>query len=245
MLEAAVHPPLLCLTLDIDWAHDSVVADTLAIIAEAGVAATWFVTHATSVLADIRATPGQELGLHPNFNPLLEGADGSAKDTLQKIHAVVPEARSVRSHSLTRSSRLAAMFREQGMTHESNYFVPPCAGERIAPWRDFTGLLQVPIRWEDDVRLLDPTIGEPSHHLGKLLPLTVDFHPIHVFLNTTTMTEYNDAKPFSRDPVSLLARRRAAGSGGSRDRLIALLASARRSNVATGCLGQLCSPCGS
>jgi hypothetical protein len=229
----------LCLTLDIDWAHDEVIADSLALVAESSVAATWFVTHATPVLADIRATPRHELGLHPNFNPLLDGANGDVGDILKRIRDIVPEATSVRSHSLTRSSRLAVRFREHGMTHESNYFLPPSAGERITPWRDFSGLLQVPIRWEDDVRLLDPTIGEPSAHLGRLAPLTVDFHPIHVFLNTVTIADYEAARPYSRDPAALLERRRPSGSGGSRDRLVALLALAADAGTETVCLAEL------
>lgn len=228
----------LCLTIDIDWAHDEVIADTLTLIAEAGVAATWFVTHATPVLADIRATPRQELGLHPNFNPLLDGTPGSARDKLLQLHDIVPEAVSVRSHSLVRSSRLSVIFREFGMTHESNYFVPPSAGHKIHPWTDFTGILQVPIRWEDDVRLLDPTIGEPSAHLGKITPLTVDFHPIHVFLNTNSIAAYEHSRPAAHDVVALREQRRKLGSGGSRDRLLNLLATARQGAVST-CMRQL------
>lgn len=229
----------LCLTVDIDWAHDEVITDTLALIIEAGVSATWFVTHATPVLADIRTAPQQELGLHPNFNPLLDGIPGHTRDTFLRLRDVVPDATSVRSHSLTRSSRLAALFHEQGMTHESNYFVPPVVGDLIKPWRDVSGLFQVPIRWEDDVRLLDPTIGEPAALLGRLRPFTVDFHPIHVYLNTTTIADYENARPFAQTPAKLLSLRRPAGSGGSRDRLLDLLAQASGSGAATCCLNAL------
>lgn len=228
----------LCLTIDIDWAHDIVIADTLSLIAEAGVAATWFVTHPTPVLADIRATPRQELGLHPNFNPLLDGAAGSAKETLLLLRDIVPEAVSVRSHSLVRSSRLSVLFRELGLTHESNYFLPPSAGPAIEPWLDFSGLVQVPIRWEDDVRLLDETIGEPVTHLGEIRPLTVDFHPIHLFLNTTCIAEYEQARAIAQDPAALRERRGVEGSGGSRDRFLALLEATRRGALST-CLHQL------
>lgn len=231
-------PATFCLTIDIDWAHDAVIADTLAIVAEAGVAATWFVTHATPVLADIRATPRQELGLHPNFNPLFDGTAGQARETLLRLRDIVPEATSIRSHSLVRSSRLSVLFRELGMTHESNYFLPPSSGGSIAPWTDFTGLIQVPIRWEDDVRLLDPTIGEPATHL-QIAPLTVDFHPIHLFLNTTTIAEYEDAKPVAQAPYALRKLRRPKGSGGSRDRLLTLIEAARRGGAANLRLGDL------
>nr|WP_052232322.1 hypothetical protein [Methylobacterium sp. ZNC0032] len=229
----------LCLTVDIDWAHDEVIADTLALVAEAEVAATWFVTHATPVLADIRRTSRQELGLHPNFNPMLDGAAGRARDTFLRIRDVVPDAVSVRSHSLTRSSRLATLFYEQGMTHESNYFLPPVTGAQIKPWRDVSGLFQVPIRWEDDVRLLDPAIGEPNAHLGKFQPFTVDFHPIHVYLNTVTIADYENARPFTHDPAKLLTLRRPAGCGGSRDRLLDLLALGDKLGSTTCCLSAM------
>jgi hypothetical protein len=229
----------LYLTIDIDWAHDTVIADTLALVASAGLAATWFVTHDTPVLADIRATPRQELGLHPNFNPLLEGSAGSARETLLRLCDVVPDATSIRSHSLVRSSRLSVLFREIGITHESNDFLPPSVGSSLSPWIDFTGLIRVPIRWEDDVRLLDPTIGEPAAHLGQVTPLTVDFHPIHLFLNTTSIAEYENARAVAQDPAALAERRRVRGSGGSRDRLLALLEAARNSGTTGDCLRTL------
>lgn len=221
----------LVLTIDIDWAHDAVIADLAEIVASHGVAATWFVTHPTPVLRDIAATPRQELGIHPNFNPLLEGAGkGDPAGIISRLREIVPDPSSVRSHSLTRSSRLASLFHAHGLTHESNYLLPPSLGEALRPWRDFFGLVQVPIRWEDDVRLLDASLGEPVEHHGRLSPLVVDFHPIHVFLNTTSIVEYKAARPDSQKPAALLARRRPAGSGGSRDRLLALLA--RASEVA-------------
>lgn len=229
----------LYLTIDIDWAHDAVIADTLALVADAGVAATWFVTHDTPVLADIRATPRQELGLHPNFNPLLEGTPGSARETLLRLRDLVPEATSIRSHSLVRSSRLSVLFHQLGMTHESNDFLPPSVGSSLSPWIDFSGLVRVPIRWEDDIRLLDPTIGEPVAHLGQITPLTVDFHPIHLFLNTTSITEYQNAKAVAQDPAALAERRRARGAGGSRDRLLALLEAVRHGGMTSDCLRTL------
>ncbi len=221
--------PSLVLTIDIDWAHDAVIADTLAIVAQSGVAATWFATHASALLQDIRSVPRQEVGMHPNFNPLLDGSgSGSASGIIGAMRAFLPDAVSIRSHSLTRSSRLATLFVNNGLTHESNHLLPPRLGN-VTPWRDFCGLVQVPIRWEDDVRLLDAALGEPAEHVGQVTPLVVDFHPIHVFLNTASIRDYEDARGHADDPAALLARRRPEGSGGSRDRLVALLACARAS----------------
>lgn len=58
-------------TFDIDWACDEVLSDTIDIIEAAGVSATFFVTHQTTLLERLRANSAIELGVHPNFNTLL------------------------------------------------------------------------------------------------------------------------------------------------------------------------------
>src|SRR5688572_22770431 len=68
------------LTIDIDWASDEVIADTAALVEEAGVAATWFVTHDTPQIGRLRANPLFELGIHPNFNFLLDGDGRNGAD---------------------------------------------------------------------------------------------------------------------------------------------------------------------
>lgn len=230
---------LFCLTVDIDWAHDAVIRDALELIEQYGAKATWFVTHSTALLDDIRSAGQHEFGLHPNFNPLLEGQSANSRDIVQELQQFVPEASTVRSHSQLRSSRLAITFREMGLTHESNYFLPPSTGTDVAAWRDFSGLIQVPIRWEDDVRLIDPSIGEPVDLIERLRLCVVDFHPIHIFLNSCTLDDYESARPDFQHPDRLLLRRRPIGSGGSRDRLIQLLEAVRTQNVPTCRLGSI------
>ena len=61
------------LTFDIDWVHDSLLAETIDLVEQARVKATWFVTHDTPLLDRLRANQKFELGIHPNFNFLLEG----------------------------------------------------------------------------------------------------------------------------------------------------------------------------
>jgi hypothetical protein len=63
----------LFLTLDIDWAHDEILAKTIDLLDRSGVQATWFVTHDTPLLERLCANPNYELGIHPNFNWLLAG----------------------------------------------------------------------------------------------------------------------------------------------------------------------------
>ena len=65
------------LTLDLDWACDGVLEDTIDLVEGEDVSATWFVTHDTPLLERIRSNPRFELGIHPNFNGLLGLGQGA------------------------------------------------------------------------------------------------------------------------------------------------------------------------
>lgn len=203
------------LTLDIDWAHDEVLAESIDRVEAAGVAATWFVTHDTPLLARLRANPAFELGIHPNFNPLLAGdtrAADSAEAVLRRLLALVPEARSVRSHSMTQSTGLLDMFRQAGLTHDCNHFVPHQAGIALRPWALWHGLTKVPYFWEDDLACAYGTALPPADSPALAGLQVYDFHPIHVFLNTEDLDRYERTRPLHRQPAELRAHRH-AGAG--------------------------------
>src|SRR5688572_12527282 len=141
------------LTFDVDWAHDEVVAASIDLVEEADVPATWFVTHDTPLLARLRANPLFEIGIHPNFLPLLNGDPGNganAEEILDRLLAIAPEAKSVRSHSLVQGGRLLELFRNKGLTHECNSFIPERSGIELKPWTDWFGIVRLPYFWEDD-----------------------------------------------------------------------------------------------
>jgi hypothetical protein len=221
------------LTFDLDWAHDDILKDTVALISEARVAATWFVTHATPVLDDIKALPGQELGIHPNFNPLLEGPNtlrSNSKGILKNLLEIVPEAQSIRSHSMTQSSQLLNLFQSGGLTHEVNHFIPHHTGITLKPWILWNHLVKVPYFWEDDVHVLYETID-----ISQKTPVEIalagdglkvfDFHPIHIFLNTESLDRYERTRSMHQNPKELI-KHRYKGLG-TRTHLIALLKLAR------------------
>jgi hypothetical protein len=177
------------LTFDIDWAHDGVLETAIALVEQADVHATWFVTHDTPLLARLRVNPKFELGLHPNFLPLLMRGDRSngatAEEVLDRLLAIVPEATSVRSHSLVQSGRLLELFRDKGLTHEASAFLPEASGMTLKPWTD----------WAGDFAELQARPGIRGF----------DFHPIHVFLNTDSLSRYESARADFRDPDRLRA----------------------------------------
>lgn len=217
------------LTFDLDWAHDAAIAATIDLVEAAGVAATWFVTHATPLLDRLRANRRFELGIHPNFNPLLSGTAPPSRDAgsvVAELMAIVPEATSVRSHSLVQGGRLLELFRAYGLTHEANAFVPAASGIALKPWTDWFAMVRVPYGWEDDFACAHPGGPEPNAMVSATAMTGFDFHPIHVFLNTDRLERYERARPAFADPVAL-SKHRNTERPGTADRLALLLECAR------------------
>lgn len=207
------------LTIDFDWAHDEVLSDTIDLVDQAAVHATWFVTHDTPVLERLRSNPKYELGIHPNFNWLLasDSRHGSdAREVIDRLRAVVPEARGVRSHSMAQSTNLLQAFADAGLSHDANHFIPASAGIPLRPWRLWNGMVRVPYHWEDDVSCVYHEKAMAAPGLSDAIRVNglrvFDFHPIHVFLNTESMERYERAREFHLVPEKL-RKQRNSGSG--------------------------------
>lgn len=198
------------LTFDLDWAHNDIVADCLELLVEAGCpSSTWFVTHETPMLEILRETPGVELGIHPNFRPMLDGSrhQADARDEIERLMRIVPDARAVRSHSVVTGSPLSAIYQEHGITHESNVYIPASSGIEVRPWFSPHGLVQAPFSWADDVSTYreEPEALQLARANRGLLIL--DFHPIHIFLNTESMERYELTREIHQSPEELVAHR--------------------------------------
>ena len=199
------------LTFDIDWASDEILAYTTDMVESAGVPATWFVTHPTPMIERWRRNPKFELGIHPNFNPLLQF--GPPREThaprkiIDELLTLVPEAKSVRSHSLTQSTPLLDTFAAAGLTHECNHLIPHHAQIALAPWKHWNKMLRVPFFWEDDVACLYQE-NVAMNELSERQSLKVfNFHPIHIALNTSSLDLYNRTRPVHNDWDALTKQR--------------------------------------
>jgi hypothetical protein len=201
------------LSLDTDWAHDDVLADSIDLIEDAGVAATWYITHDTPLLKRLRDNPMFELGIHPNFNLLLQGREKGgldAEEVIDRLLEIVPEAKSVRSHSLLQSERLMDMFAERGLKHVSNTYVPRSSEITIKPWFLWSGLVVVPHSFQDNVEL---RLGRKSIEYNNHGLRVLDFHPIHIFLNTESLDRYENTRHLHRQPSDLMKYRSADPEG--------------------------------
>ena len=212
------------LTFDIDWAHDDILNDTVDLVESYNVPVTWFVTHDAPVLNRLRDNPRFELGIHPNFNFLLQGSEvgsRSAEEVIEKALETVPEARSVRCHSMAQSSVILNQFKEHGLEYDCNHFIPWHSGIDLRPWKHWNGLIKVPYFWEDDVACIEED-DKRLVELGNLSGLKVfDFHPTQVFLNTKNIELYERTRPLHNNPKELIKHR--YEKSGTRNRLLELL----------------------
>jgi hypothetical protein len=185
------------LTFDIDWCSDEVLSYTLDIIDRNNIKATFFITHETKLLERMRENKNIELGIHPNFNFLLNGDfryGKNIKEIIQYYIKLVPDAISVRSHSLTQNTNIINMFCELNLLNHSNTHIPYSSNINIKPYKLWNNMLEIPFFWEDDIHCLydwDFNISDTFNTNGLKV---YNFHPIHIFLNTNTLNIYENAR---------------------------------------------------
>jgi len=200
------------LTFDIDWASDEVILDTIDLLNQYNVKATFFVTHQTPVLEKIRSNSDFELAIHPNFNPILNlQGQKTVNQTFDEILEIVPDAIVSRSHSLTNSGRWNSIYKEKGLRFTSNYFM--YLNEGIKPIKNTNEVIEIPIYFADDALLylndnkLDLII--PDFKAKKIEGIQLFlFHPIHVVLNSNSLKSYDDTRQYHNDfnKISLLPK---------------------------------------
>lgn len=212
-------------TLDVDWAHDDVLGYAIDLVEEAGISATWLITHETKLLDRLASNPLFELGLHPNFNGLLSGGagdSGGARRIVGELLEIVPGARSVRSHSLAYSSRLSEIFVGFGLSHDLNSYIPRESVDRLSPWYLPNSQIRIPFVWEDDAEF--PIDSSPNWSQWRGLRV-LNFHPIHLFLNTENSARYESTRDIHTNPTELVrSRNRGYGTRSIFDCLVGFLA---------------------
>ncbi len=192
----------LFLTLDTDWVSGRILEYTIEILESYKVKATIFVTDRIDILCKLRKSKSFELGIHPNFNCLLEGtcADKNYKIIIEEMLAIAPGAMSMRAHSLTNNSRiLFDVSNAYGIKYDVNIYVPFSSGISLLPFNCSSGVIRVPFIWGDYQAISSFNKGCKHYWNAKRL-LDVEglkvfnFHPIHIFLNTETIERYNSVK---------------------------------------------------
>lgn len=197
------------LTFDFDWASDEILLYALDIIEKFDINATFFVTNETKVLERFRSNPKIELGIHPNFNNILDGhsLEGGSKKIIDNFKKIVPESVSVRSHSLTQNSKILELFKESRFSHDCNLFIPYHSNIELKPFEHWNNIIRVPSFWVDDVFCLKNENSLEYWDAKRFLLFkglkVFGFHPIHVYLNTENLDRYEKTREYHKEPEKL------------------------------------------
>ena len=229
-------------TMDMDWANDGVLADTVSLVEALNIPVCFFVTNDTPMLETLRSHPLFTLGIHPNFLPQLNGqTNKSWRETLEEMHTLVPEAQVIRCHSLVDATPVLMAAKELGFRADMNLFIPFSSGISLQPFTHFSGLKRLPFFFEDDAWTLEP--DRPSveaHILRKGTDLRIfNFHPIHLYLNTENMERYTRAKPYYHDFEALAPFVNKGEAFGSRDFLLRMKELADENDIRFGKVEEL------
>lgn len=188
---------MLSVTFDIDWAPDWAIGLCADICKSAGVGATFFITHQTDVLQDLKAH-GFELGVHPNFLPG-SSHGSSVRQVIDNVISLSPESKCLRSHALVQSSPIMKEI-EDNTNIDTDVSILLPFHKNLTPTKIYfsnggRGLTRLPYYWEDDIASYWPGwswASTPETPTGEMR--IYDFHPIHVALNMASMADYERLK---------------------------------------------------
>ncbi len=208
----------VAVTIDIDWAHDTVVNYLISILDDYDIQCTIFCTHKINLLS----TKKHELALHPNFSK-----EKSDYQVVKELMEIYPEAIGTRSHRLYFDSGLIDIYNKFGLVYDSNYYMPR---QLVRPFVMHKGIVELPLYFSDDAPIADveslPLNNKDLQNNGLII---LNYHPIHVFLNSKSYVDYERAKAYSQNPEELLKFRNK--DWGTKDNLISVLEYIKQNSV--------------
>ncbi len=224
-------------SVDVDWAKEELIEYTLNLLSSYNVNATVFCTHHSRLCKSLEKNNNCEMAIHPNFNNVFFNKKTSIDKELDDLLGLYPDAIGVRSHGLFSSSLLLEKFSAKGLLYESNIFIPYKRGLEV--FKLWNNIYRIPLNWEDDVHFLygnsfdNPMIDITTEDLYVL-----DFHPIHVFLNTCSKEHYLSFKDHYMD-VDYLKKNINKKLPGVKDCLVNFLETVRINKLKTYKMSEL------
>lgn len=199
-------------TGDQDWAPEWAVQDTLDLFHEVDIPYHLFRTNDSQAARHARENfQGFSEGWHPNF---LDGSShGSTfEEVISEMARLVPHSRSIRCHSFYEYTGMWARISGTDIVAESHGLTDMQVGLR--PMRMWTGLWRFPVFLEDDVFFASEVHESQLARLWRNLQMPglkiLNFHPVHVALNTSSAEQYTKWKSETSASVRSLP---AAGFG--------------------------------
>lgn len=188
----------LIVTVDLDWASESAIEETLDFLQEHNISPTIFTTHRSRIVEE--SLNNLEVGLHPYFG--LDSSHGSTiADVVSYVMDLPHNLPAFRCHRFAVCNSSKQAMAEAGMLISSNV----CTDlEVVPPFRDRCGFLEVPIFLEDGGYLWRQHSLSLDQRLQSLVlgqgVKVITIHPMHFTLNTPHFTYmYNIKQSTGRD----------------------------------------------
>jgi hypothetical protein len=200
---------MIGITADLDYCPQQVLDFFSDIVHDYGYKVTFFMTHKLSVRSE------HELALHPFFTDFKR-----IESVLDHLRDMFPKSIGIRTHRLRTADDWFLLYEKKGIQYDSSFLL---TNRTILPYYLYGvrsgGLLEIPIYFSDDLHLWFPRRFPPVTTRRMLnvadrnrQSYVFAWHPIHVFLNTSTLAHYCKAKQFTRE-IDKLERYRNSGKG--------------------------------
>ena len=217
------------ITMDIDWAPDEVVQYAFDILNKYQIKATIFMTHKMGV-----GHAPHEIGIHPNFTSI-----DFEKHLVERLDDF-PGIKGARSHSLLFSERFRPLYEKYNIEYDSNSM--RYKQKNILPYLISPSVVEIPLFWMDNF-CLEMEGDYPDYSIDTLDMASegiklFNFHPVHVFLNTCSLSEYFSAKVDYHN-AGKLQHHRNTKRNGTKDFLITLLEYIKSNNLEVKTLGEI------
>jgi len=181
----------LIVTVDLDWACEPAIEETLDFLQEHNINTTIFITHRSPRVEE--SMNSMEVGLHPYF-----GLGSSHGSTIPEVVSYVMDLPynlpAFRCHRFAICNSSKQEMAKAGMLISSNV----CTDlEIVAPFKDRFGFLEVPIFLEDGGYLwrehpleMNSKLENIAHDSAKVIII----HPMHFALNTPNFAYMHNIK---------------------------------------------------
>lgn len=199
---------MFVVSIDADWALEPLLRDTVDILNQYNIKATFFLTNPI----DFSILNGHEIAIHPNFEGY-SNQDEILKKTLDMLPS--KKSKGSRSHKLYHNMALMSSYAKFGIQYDSNYVLPSYDEPKPFLFQQ-SNVLEIPIFFGDDTFFYSNSDFQLNKiNLNDKGVKVFLFHPIHIFMNTNSMDYYKKIKPFYSD-FSKLSENKETTSEGTR-----------------------------
>ncbi len=232
----------VAVTVDLDWAPEAAIEETLGFFRERHIPVTVFSTHPSAYITENLSH--LEVGLHPYFAP--DSSHGATiEEVVRTVTALPHNLPAFRCHRFSVCNESLKALHAAGLKISSNV----CTDlELLPPFRDRFRLLEIPIFLEDGGYLFQKRPLSVDHSLERKLMApgvrVVLLHPMHFAINTPHFAYMREIKrsvtrsEWNQMTRARLERLRWRGRG-VRDFLVDLLTTARQLAIPMTTLGEI------